>query len=473
MKRATKQIGFLLLAFGAFLSANAQKAEYKYPEKEEDSIKCLQNINVFDGQFSQDKFTEYSVNAWRWCYKNGPMSTRLIYSGGVDFYTYNIKEAKKAKKTDEYQLYIDSLMMVYNRRLELFGKYGDSGITVAKMAIALYRYRNNKFDALAEIVRLSEMHNRITGERRLYAIPQVHFGSMDRLVKYKKLDTSYIINSYIDQIGFIKEKAAPEIQEIEEAQKKADENPDGGIKVPKPRKWARTLENVENVMSKYLTCEVLVPLYDRMLKTELKQKDLENMLNMMQKKGCEESPVYFLAAEKLCEIEPSAACKVALGDRAFSKDKDYNLAKTFYKEALELEKTDKEMQGTIWLKIASADQKLGANSSAISGARKALGFDNTLGKAYIIIAAATTKIAQATCTGNNFERAATNWVIVDYYMKAKSVDPSLASVADAAIANHSKHFPTKQEIFFETLKEGDTYMVECLGTSTIIRARKE
>jgi len=62
------------------------------------------------------------------------------------------------------------------------------------------------------------------------------------------------------------------------------------------------------------------------------------------------------------------------------------------------------------------------------------------------------------------------WLAVDYYNKAKSVDPSISDKANGKIASYKKYFPTKEDCFFIGVKDGDTVEVGCwIGESTKAR----
>ncbi|MCD4746266.1 MAG: hypothetical protein K8R58_08200, partial [Bacteroidales bacterium] len=94
------------------------------------------------------------------------------------------------------------------------------------------------------------------------------------------------------------------------------------------------------------------------------------------------------------------------------------------------------------------------------------------GNAYILIGDMYAASAK-NCGNNDLTKKVAYWVAVDKYIKAKIVDPSVASTANSRIASYSKHFPVTETIFFYDLKEGDTYTVECwINEKTKVRAAK-
>ncbi|MCB0737549.1 MAG: hypothetical protein KDC92_08550 [Bacteroidetes bacterium] len=490
MKRVMKSLtAFIIMLFVAN-SVMAQKDYYEFPKNKADSTKCVENINIFDNQFNNKNFTQVPMKAWRWCYKNAPKSNKLIYQWGDDIYSdyarqysKEVRDAYKAYKTsnsdedkaafysanETYNKYVDTLIMVNEQRMKVFGQYEeDSATSSARIAIALYTHRKKEVEDLNRIVEMIQIHNRIAGEKRIYAMPVFQFGAIDQLVKADQIDTSEIVDIYVKQIDFIRDKA---LEEDAENVKILEENGGDSTALPK-QKWTKSLSEVEAVMNKYLTCKVLVPLYERMVASgqPLKKRQLQNMVSMLQLKRCDDSDVYFTLAQNLCDIEPNSSCNVALGDKAL-KDGKFADAKTYYQKALDLEKESKVQQASIWLKIAGSEQRAGSCSNAIASAKKAVALNPKLGNAYLIMAACYTTIARASCK-EDFDRAASNWVIVDYYYKAKVADPSLSATCNSRIASHSEHFPTKEDLFFKEIPEGTTYTVPCLSVSTTVRAKK-
>ena len=79
--------------------------------------------------------------------------------------------------------------------------------------------------------------------------------------------------------------------------------------------------------------------------------------------------------------------------------------------------------------------------------------------------------ASATSCGNgDLGRGGVYLVAVDKYAKAKSIDPSIAEVAQAKINKYSAYFPGKEDAFFKGVNNGDSYRVGCwIGESTTVR----
>ena len=58
------------------------------------------------------------------------------------------------------------------------------------------------------------------------------------------------------------------------------------------------------------------------------------------------------------------------------------------------------------------------------------------------------------CQGNEIDQRSPLWVAVDYLVKAKRADATLAETVDPMIAQYSKYFPDQAEAFmFNVLSE--------------------
>jgi hypothetical protein len=63
---------------------------------------------------------------------------------------------------------------------------------------------------------------------------------------------------------------------------------------------------------------------------------------------------------------------------------------------------------------------------------------------------------------------------VDYFVRAKQADASLAEECDRLISTYRQYFPTAEEVFMHDLQEGSSYQVKANGLSatTTVRTAK-
>lgn len=175
--------------------------------------------------------------------------------------------------------------------------------------------------------------------------------------------------------------------------------------------------------------------------------------------------------QKLLEMKPTARVYRLLA-KMHLDDGEAEEALALYEKALELPGAE-EIKRDIYFNMGIAQQQMGRLSNARSNFRRALEQDPSFGAAYIAIG---DLYATAVSNCGSFEREdrAVYWLAVDYYEKAKSVDPNVASAANQKINTYRRSFPDQEALFFKGWKPGQSYSVNggCyswIGESTTVR----
>lgn len=190
---------------------------------------------------------------------------------------------------------------------------------------------------------------------------------------------------------------------------------------------------------------------------------------MLDKKGCDDSPLYFDVSVKLHDLEPSPESAFHIGKMLYNKQ-NYTEAIEYLTQGLGME--DAEMLETCYFALADCYKNTNDFPNAVKNAREVLKLNENDGRPYILIGDMYAETA-GKCGSNDLEKKAPYWAAVDQYIKAKSVDESLADVVNQRINAYSKQFPTAEMIFFHDYSEGQSYTVECWFTvTTKIRAAK-
>ena len=130
----------------------------------------------------------------------------------------------------------------------------------------------------------------------------------------------------------------------------------------------------------------------------------------------------------------------------------------FYEESIELG-TDPYKKAKILYKIALKFKKSGRKSSSRSYARKALSYQPSLGRAYLLIASLYASSAND-CGKTQFEKRAVYWLAANIAAKAGRVDASIRKLANKTKASYSGRAPSKTDIFTEG-NEGDRIKFDC------------
>ena len=223
------------------------------------------------------------------------------------------------------------------------------------------------------------------------------------------------------------------------------------------------------VQSGAAECSTLDSMYADEVKNNLQNLDyLKKVISFYRSVGCNESDIYFTAAEAAHKMEPTAASANANAEMAYLK-KDYNTAIQYYDEATSLE-TDNLQKAEYQYKISQIYYSDLSNFvRARQYALKSLELNPNNGKAYLLIG-----LMYANSKGiydDPVKSKTVYWVAVDKFNRAKQADPSLSEDANRLIRTYSAYFPTKEEIFFDKdLNEGKSFTVGgWIGETTTVR----
>ena len=419
--------------------------------EQSDDEKCTEWMSIFHND-AKNKNYEGALPFWRKYYCNCPKmdgAQKWVYIDGVKIMLDLIKKNKNDRPTLEP--YYDTLMMIYDNWII---NYQEEAKILSYKGLYTYAYQYYSIDRLLESKEYFEKSIELDLAATTYSTVAYYMTVLQKLTKYKKVDTTY----WIDQYFIMSDHAAKGVAQAAKYQEK----------------WQKTLDDLESMMQPVLQCEQLIPIYKKKLELEPSIDDLKKMVLFLDRKGCSDDPVYEKAANMLCEKEPSAICKIALA-RLMYKNGRYAEARKYVEEAINLEE-DASLKSDYYLFMADISAKESGTNAAMNAVNKAISINPSNGRAFMIKAGLYAKLASG-CKG--FDKKAAFWVVVDWYIKAKSVDGSLTGDCNAKIAIYSKYFPESGDIFFETdesgttLKIGAAYTPACLGVTTTIRARAE
>ena len=424
----------------------------KYGKYGPDSITCVMNISLYREFYKQWKSSGYknqtindAVPSWRWVFKNCPKGTQNTYIDGVKIVTYLMGQEKDEARKSKY---VDTLMMVYDQRIVYFNK---EGYVLGRKGVDLYKYRTEAYEEVYNTLKRSvELEgNKAAGPTLVY-----YFRATISMAKNGKADTGVIVDVY-DRISGIVDY---NIKKNEDNQKKL-------------ANWEIVKGNVELSFEPFATCKDLVPLYrKKFAETPDDIELLKKITGMLDKKKCQEDPLYFETSKKLYELEPSPASAYLLGKMLLREGK-YRESIKYFEQMEGCE--DKEVHSRAYKYMAEAYRALKDFQIARKFALKAAGINPDDGEVYIIIGDMYAESAKE-CGNDDLTKRVAYWAAVDKYYKAKRVDPELSEMANKRIASYSIYFPTTETIFFYDLKEGDEYTVGCwINEKTKVRAAKQ
>lgn len=412
---------------------------------------CKINISLYQEFFRQWKEGNYKGNAvedaiipWRWVVFNCPEARESTFLNGVKIMDYLIK---KEENSELREMYIDTLLMLYDMRIQYFG---NEGKVLGRKGNDYYKYRTKNF---AEANAIFKRSIEIEGNNSVNAILDYYFRTTAKMVREKVVEKSIIMDAY-DQVSAI----------IDYNLKRYESD---------PRKfaiWKNTKGSIEAKFEPFATCDDLVEIYTK--KFEQNKEDVEllnKIISRLDKKRCIETQLYFDATIQLYNLNPSPESAYFIS-KIYFRDQDFTAALPFLQKATALE--DEEELAKIHFYIAKCYQVAKNNRETRRSALKSIEYNPANGPAYILIGDLYGASA-ASCGDNDLTARVAYWAAVDKYTKAKRVDPSVAEVANGRIRSYSKHFPTIETIFLYNLKDGDSYKVECwINETTRIRAAK-
>ena len=427
---------FLMLAIAPNILAQGGR----FGATPQDSISCVQNLNFIKDEMNSKNYdVAYSMftELMRIC----PSASQNTYLQGITLMKHF---ADNTADQVQQQKYVDTLLMLYDKRYELFGR-PSKGETAFRKASDLMDYRPNNHSEILKEYEIAAKENYKSADAYVQVMQQVKI-----MYEKNQLDGEATIAKYE---GIIKEMdKLPANPENEENRK--------------------TVEGLFLAMPELNSCENLVAMYTS--KFEANPNDLDLIRGIRYRlsttEGCRETQLFADVVEAGYRLEPNAESAFQLA-QLFMIRGDEEKAMFYMNEAIEQE-TDPVQKAKYMLPVANIHFQKGRISQAMSLARQVTGLNSSAGEAYMILANCYAHSAKGNTSDCPFGGREIYWVVVDLMQRAKNVDSNLSSDVNKAIATYSRAFPSYQDIFLNEYTEGQSYTVNCNGVSgtTIIRA---
>ena len=399
-----------------------------------DSVTCITNLSLYREYYKQKNYKD-ALTPWRWAYLNCPQSSGNIYKNGPII----IKAQMKADKENK-AAYIDTLMQIYDKRIEFFGK---EGFVLGLKGSDLLRYEKTRYDEAYQILKKSY---EIEQNRSSAGAISSYFKSATIMEKNGKLQKEDILELYAELSSVI------------------DYNLENNPK--KTKFYTQTSSNVESLFTPYADCDALISIFSvKFSKSPDDTNLLKRILKVMDAKECTENQLFFEVSSKLYELEPSALSASKMGKMSISR-KDFSQAIQYCKQSIELETND-EVKAIYYLGLADAYRNAGSFSNAREAAFKALELKNNWGEAYMNLG--NIYVAGANSCGNDFEQKTVYWIAVDMFNLAKK-DSDVEERARKSINTYSRYFPSTEVCFFNNVEKNSEYQIECwVNRKTVAR----
>jgi tetratricopeptide (TPR) repeat protein len=416
----------------------AQAVEAQPADQNVISQECIMNISLFNESARNQQFAD-ALGPWTKAFEECPGANRVIYAQGR-----NIIHWELSQQTEDaaYQKVFEKLMFMYEQRIKYFGNDERYPTPWIKGIKALDFLVYSKSDEIRKPYEWLEIAVDGLGEKADIEFVRQFIVLSDRLYTADNAHTEKYIADYL--------KAGALFDAM------IEHNP--GTETANLASQYKNGIDVLFAQSGAANCETLDLLYaDRVKERKTDLNYLTRVISFYRRVRCTESEVYFSAAVDAYKIQPDAESAAALGAMSFSKG-EFQEAIKYYTSAIELTEntTDK---GDYNIRIAQIYfSRLSDYPRTKTFAQRSLEFTPNNGSAYLLIG-----LAYASAR-NVFEdpilQKTVYWAAVDKFVRAKQVDPTLATIADEYIATYSKHFPSNEDIFMHpNMSRGQSYFV--------------
>lgn len=410
----------------------------------EDSIQCTKNLSLYYEYYQQKNYTD-ALLYWRIPYNECPKATKNIYIHGVNMYK-NLMNRAAGNEVLIYS-YLDTIMMIYDQRIKYFSQ---EGYVLGRKARDFLIVKKDNPDDIRQGYEFLSKSIQLRKNKTENFVLLLFMTSTEQLFKEEEFTNEEVIQNYA---------IASEIIEYKLSRQDTEDNQE--LKKMVDAIFAR---------SGAATCDGLISLFEpRFNKDPNDLEVIKKSFLLLRDAKCTETDFYYLICKAFFKHEPKAELAYHLA--LLSKDRnDFNQAAIFYKQAVELQ-TDAKEQARYYIELGDITyRELGNNSLARDYAHKAIRADTESGHPYMLIG--NIYIASKGCGNDELAEKAIYWLAVDYYVKAKTIQPDLSEIANKNIASYSQHFPDNETVFFHGYKEGGVYQVGCwINEKTKVRVR--
>ena len=432
-------------AASLFTASSLSAQESKYGP---DSTECIKYLSYYTEYYKQKNYDSALPN-WRKAYKYCPPTSRYSLLSDGTTLIRNLINKNQNNPVYKQQL-VDSLMTIYNQRVEFWPKYAVSSLN--NKALDMYNYMKDEpkklYEGLTEVVNATKAQTR----------PNIFLFQLSTAVDLYKnslLDPESVINVYETAVKYLGE-VTPK-NDVEK------------------RSIDKTVEDIESlfITSQVASCDNLIALFGPRVEANPDDLDLaKNVVRMMSMtEGCTNNDLFLKAVTTMYDKEPSHTSAYYLYKLYAGRNEVDNAVK-YMEEAINSEESDNATDAGYLYELATFTFKNGNTAKAYASAQKSVELDQTLaGKAYMLMG---TIWGSVVCGGNDIEQRAKYWVACDFMNKAKAADETLAEDANNLIRQYAAYFPQTAEAFMYDVTDGQSYTVSCGGmrATTTVRTQK-
>lgn len=422
----------LAATFIAFSLTNvgAQCNDWKWPE---DKAKAEEKNVLYTDALRNSDFAG-AQKPHQWLLQNAPDLNTAIYINGEKIYKGLLDGTKDAAKK---QVYFDSLMMIYDMRVQYCGEEKD---VIVRKAYQSYRQNVKKKNELKNILDLFDEAYKLNGNDLDYYVILPYMSVVVYNAQYlKNLSEEEILERYDNIMGVI------------------DYQISQGKKVEKLTEYRGTVDGLLVKVVKVDCDFVRNNLADKFNDNPDDLKLAKKVFGFMLNGKCTDDPMWLEAGKRIQEKEPEFGLAKNIGIKL--KGKDNANAEKYFRQAIELT-DDPGDKADMYIQLGS----MRSGAAAREMYRKALAADPTKREAYTAI---------GFLYYQSFEQCAGKSDIVkDRSVFLAAYDMFERGGNSKAMQSAKEQFPSKEEVFTYNYTSGDNISVGCwIGESTSIRTR--
>ena len=407
-----------------------------------DPDKCKESVSLYREYYKQKNYDD-ALPGWRWSFLNCPMATKNIVMNGPQIIEHQAK--KEGISPEVKKAYLDTLWMIYDKRVELYPD--DKGYALGRKGMDMYDYAEDDYTDVYNT--LKESMRTDTLKTDAYVLMRLYTAGMKRLVA-KQIEMDAMYDLYDEAATIIDHQL---------------KNTTDEKKLKKITKVQGVIDqNFERIAKEEQYVELMAAKVDA---APTDENLLNKVISMMTKRKWTGNDLYLKCSELSYKLKPSATAAYGLYEGYAKKGNDAESTK-YLEESIKLEQDNTEKADKL-LKLAKVYGSQKKYGSARSKAQEAAGLRSGWGEPYIYIGdlyLGTT----SSCGDNACNQKYGVWAAEDMYLKAKSVDSSLAGTANSKIASCKKYYPVKKDCFFIGLEGGATVTVGgWIGVATTAR----
>ncbi len=379
-------------------------------------------------------------------FNNCPAASQQTFARGVTLYK---NKANRARSIDEKKMYVDSILLIYDARIEYFGNHPKNGkdYILDMKARDMIKYCATDRPLLRKGLK-DAVDAAIESGRINLDIVATYYKCLTEDYEYDDEVTGEMVLAEYDRLSPLFADIAAEDEQYKDMFESSFSN------------------------SGAATCEGLEAIYKEKLEAEPDNVELlAKAVSLMSRRQCN-SDFYFEQTERYYAVSPSSETALFLA-KSFQDRGDTDKALKYLREALAVE-TDPAAKEPLYVQISLIEISNRNFSAAAAAARELRAINPENGYSYFILGQC---YASTTCPEDGIGGGSVYWAAYDAMAQAVNLlknEPDVQKIAQQFMNAYRGAFPKQEDCFFAELSAGDRYTILCgfaQGQTTTVRYR--